>query len=248
MSLRFMAVVGGSLIFLTQVALAVTPPKNSGFEREFSSTLVLGQAQTDPMGAHAAIALEMARLSEIDATIAALEKDASKLDSDARARADATLQKLRATREAYRAAIEGALADSRQMTEEQIAQTRTALDERWNEFERDVEGYFATVNSEIAVQKVVFQARLEAEQLYWQQEIADLKASATTVAAEQRAAIEAKIADLQAQANSAKERLTKLQQAGNEAWSALRDGLADAHLLFDKTYDAIRTAIEHAKK
>ncbi len=243
MSLRLIGAVGASAI-LTQAALAFTPPPIPASERGPSSGLVLVQAQP----AHAAIGWAKERLSEIDATITTLEEDSRKLDSDARARADATLQKLRTTRDAYRAEVERAAADTGQKTQAQIAETRAALEKRWNEFELGVGQYLTSVNSEVGIRRAVFQARLEAEQRSWAQAIDDLKKSATSAAAQQRAAIDAQITQLGVQADTAKARLAKLEQAGNETWSALRDSLADARGVFDKTYDAIQTAIERAKQ
>lgn len=94
--------------------------------------------------------------------------------------------------------------DGRQQTGAQIAETRATLEARWNEFEHDLEGYLTTINSEVSLRKAVFQARVKAEELYWQQTIAEMKTSVATVAAEQRAVIEARIAQVQADADAAK--------------------------------------------
>jgi hypothetical protein len=230
-----------SLIVLPSVAPALSPPAAP-------SALVLVQAKADPLGAHAAIEWAKARLSEIDATMTTLEEDAGKLHDDARKRADEIIQRLQADREAYRAKIEGIVADGRQQTESMVADTRAALEARWSEFERDLEGYLTTINSEIALRKAVFQARMKAEEAYWRQAIADLKASASSVATERRAALDARIAAVQAEADAAKARLARLQQAGGDAWSALRDGLAEARGVFDKTQEAVRAAIERARQ
>jgi hypothetical protein len=234
-----------SLIILPSVAPALSPP---AMMPAATSALVLVQAKADPLGAHAAIEWAKARLSEIDATMATLEEDAGKLHEDARKRADEIISKLQADREAYRTKIEGILADGRQQTESMVAETRAGLEARWSEFERDLEGYLTTINSEIALRKAVFQARMKAEETYWRQTIADLKASASSVAAERRAALDARIAAVQAEADAAKARLAKLQQAGGDAWSALRDGLAEARGVFDKTQEAVRAAIERARQ
>jgi hypothetical protein len=248
MSLKLAVAAGVSVIMLPSIALALSPTTTLTSSPEATSALVLAQAESDPVDAHATIEWAKARLSEIDATIKTLEQNANKLNNDARKQADENLQKLRTIREAYRAKIEGTFADARQQTEAQIGETRAALEARWNEFEHDLDGYLATINSEVSLRRAVFLARVKAEELYWQQTIAELKTSVTAVAVERRAAIEAKIAELQASADAAKTRLATLDQAGGEAWSALRDGLTDARRAFDKTQEAVRTAIEHAKQ
>ena len=240
MSLRNL---GGGFVLAIQAAVLAMP--QYAVAQGVSSTT---ERQADPSGAHAAIDWAKSRLSEIDATIVTLEQDARKVDSEARAGANTILQKLRATRDGYRAEIERATADTRETTEARVGEMRAALDSRWSEFERDVEGYFTTVDAQIAVRKAVFEARLKAAQLYWDRAITDLRKSAENMAAEQRAALEARVAELKAQSDAARARLVKLEEAGNEMWSALREGLAEARLLFDKTHDSIRTAIERAKR
>jgi hypothetical protein len=249
MPLKLAAAAGISLIFLPSIALALSPTATLISGSEASSALVLVQAQPDPTtGAHAAIGWAKGRLSEMDATIKALEDNASKLDADARKRADETLQTLRASRDAYRAKIAETLADARQQTDAQIADTRATLEARWNDFEHDLGGYLDKIDTQVTLRQAVFDARVKAEELYWQQTIAELKTSASSVAAEQRAAIEAEIAQLQASADAAKARLAKLEQAGTEASSALSDALTDARQLFDKTQDTVRAAIKHAQQ
>jgi hypothetical protein len=100
-----------------------------------------------------------------------------------------------------------------------VADAGAALEAQWSEFERELEGYLTTINSEIALRRQVFQARAKAAEAYWRQRIADLKAQTASAAAERRAALEARIAALQLEAEAAKARLARLQVAGGQAWS-----------------------------
>jgi hypothetical protein len=236
------------LSILFSVAPAVSPAATMAPAPEAASALVRVQEKADPVGAHAVIAWAKERLSEIDATVATLEEDASKLRDEARKRADEIIAKLRASGEACRTKVEGLVTDGRQQTEAAVADARAALEAQWSTFERDLEGYLTTINSEMALRRQVFEARAKAEEAYWRQRIADLKASASSAAAERRAALEARIAALQAEADAARARLVKLQLAGADAWSALRDGLAEARVVFDRIYDAVRAAIERARQ
>jgi hypothetical protein len=184
----------------------------------------------------------------MDATVTTLEEDAGKLQDDARRRADEIISMLEAIRRAYGAKLESLLADGKQQTEAMIAEARAGLDARWSEFEHELDGYLTTINSEIALRKQVFQARAKAEEAYWRQAIADLQASASSAVAERRAGLEARIAALQAVTDGARARLVRLQLAGGETWSALRNGLAETRIAFDKTYDAVRAAVERARQ
>jgi deoxyribodipyrimidine photolyase len=214
-----------------------------------ASAFVLVQAQPEPSGVHTAIEWVKERLSEIDATLAALEEDASKRSGDAKKQADEAVQRLRTTRDAYRAKLDEALAEGQQRADAALAKARAELDARWEAFERDLDAYLSTINSEIAVRKAAFDARRKAAELYWQRTIADLEAQAkSALSPERRAAIETRIAELQAAEDKAKQRLAKLEQARHEAWSALREGLAEARQTFDKTHDKVRAAIERSKQ
>jgi hypothetical protein len=247
MFLKF-AAAAMSLSLLPSIASACAPAATMPARPEAASALVRVQATADALGVHAAIAWAKARLSEMDAIVTTLEEDAGKLRDDARRRADETIAMLRSTRQAYGAKVESLYADGKQQTEAILAEARAALDARWSEFERELDGYLTTINSEIALRKAVFEARVKAQETYWRQAIADLKASAASVAAERRAALEARIAAVQIQADAARMRLFRLQQAGGEAWSALRDGLAEARGVFDRTQEAVRAAIERARQ
>ena len=226
----------------------IAPAATAALRPPTASALILVQAKPDPLGAHAAIEWARERLLEIDATLATLEEDAGRLRDDASKRADDAIAKLRATRDAYGAKFDAVLADGRQQTEATVAEARAALEAQWSEFERELEGYFTSINSEIALRKQVFQARAKAEEAYWRQAIADLQASAASAVAERRAGLEARIAALQAVTDGARARLVRLQLAGGETWSALRDGLAEARSVFDKTYEAVRAALERARQ
>lgn len=208
------------------------------------STVLLVQTRPDPVGAHSAIGWARERLAEIDATIATLEENARKLDGDARARADAKIAELRASRDAYQVALQRAVAEEQEKAKAQLEETQAALDKSWNAFELEVQDYFDAVNSDIAVRRAVFSARLEQQQQYAQQQIADLKASAATLAAEQRAAIDTQIAQLQAQADETKVKLDELRQRSGEAWSVFRDGLSEGRALFERKYDEITKKLQ----
>lgn len=89
---------------------------------------------------------------------------------------------------------------------------------------------------------------MTADEQYSRQKIADLKRSASVAAKEQRASIDARIAELQIYADAAKTKLAKLEKAGDQSWAALRDGLNDTNKAFDKAEEAVRAAFEQAEK
>ncbi len=235
MSLRILAGAAIGIVAVPAFALAlspapVTPPT--------WMVVPAATAASDPVGAHAAIEQAKERLSEIDATISALEADADKLDSAGRQRVHDAVATLRTIRETYRKEIDGVVAQGRQLTADQIAVARTALAAPWTQFERDLDQDVAAIKLDAGQRKALVEARIRAEQAYWHGVMADLTSSATNLTAEQRAAIDIRIARVKARADEAQTRLTRLAHAGRGAWSALKKGLIDSRQIFEDTYGA----------
>ena len=192
--------------------------------------------EADPVGAHAAIAQAQERLAEIDATIAVLQEETDKVDAAARQRARDAVAGLRAIRETYRKEIDGMVARGRQMTADQLAVARAALTAPWTQFEQNLDRDVAAIKLDAEQRKALVAARIKAEQAYWQSVITDLQASAANLTAEQRAAIDARIARVRARAEQAQTRLTNLAHAGRSAWSALKQGLVSSRQVFEENY------------
>ena len=190
----------------------------------------------DPVGAHAAIAQAQERLAEIDATISVLQDDADKADGAARQKARDAVASLRTIRETYRKEIDGVVAQGREMTTAQLAMARTALTAPWVQFEQALDQDVTAVKLDAEQRKALVQARIKAEQTYWQTVITDLQATAAGLTAEQRAAIDARIARVRAHAEEAQMRLTKLGNASQSAWSALKQGLVSSRQILEQGY------------
>jgi len=194
-------------------------------------------------------------LAEADATIAALEREAAKLQGDARAKADAALKTLRDTRDAYRAQAEAAAADAKTWTDAQktwtdaqVSEAQKRLDTSWAAFQSARDSYLDAAKADLATGRAVLQAELEARRTAWLQSIEDLRTRADKVSDDQRAAIEARIAALKAQVDDAQARLARLEEASSTAWKAVQKSYADARALFYETYRSIRKAIDDASK
>lgn len=202
-----------------------------------TTTMILPAAEAaDSAGPHAAIAQAQERLAEIDATITVLQESVDTLQGAARQKAQAAVAGLRAIRQTYRKEIDGIVAQSRQMTADQLAVVRSALAAPWAQFEQSLDRDVATIKLGAEQRKALVEARIKAEQGYWQGVVADLQASAATLTVEQRAAIDARIARIKARAASAEARLNKLGHASQSAWSVLKQGFANSRQTFEETY------------
>lgn len=188
------------------------------------------------------------RLAEADATIAALERSATTLTGEARAKADASIKTLREQRDIYRAQADAAITDAKSWTDAQVRGAQERLDASWAAFQAARDSYLDTATADLATRRAVLQAELEARRKAWLQSIEDLRTRADKVAADQRAAIEARIAALKAQVDDAQARLERLEEGTSTAWRAVQKGYADARVLFYETYRSIRKAIDDASK
>ena len=222
MSLRAFAISTAILsVALPTAAFAAQPPTAA--------------VTADPVGAHAAIAEAQERLAEMDATITVLQADADSADAAVRQRAHDAVASLRTIRETYRKEIDGVVAKGREMTADQIAVAKTALTAPWVQFDHAVDGDVAAIRLNVAQRKALIQARLEAEQAYWQGVMTDLKASAKDLTIEQRAAIDARIARVKARADEAAARVGKLAHASQSAWAALKQGFVNSRQVFEES-------------
>ena len=201
-----------------------------------TGAIVRVAATTDPVGAHAAIAQAQERLAEIDATISVLQDEADKADGAVRQKARDAVASLRTIRETYRKELDGVVAQGREMTTAQLAMARTALTAPWTQFEQVLDQDVAAIRLNADQRKALIQARIVAEQTYWQGVVADLQASAAGLTAEQRAAIDARIARVRAHAEEAQSRLTKLSRASQSAWSARKQGLVSSRQILEDGY------------
>ncbi len=231
MSLRALSVLAVCAAVAPAIAWAQTPR---------TQVVAPVAASTDAVGAHAAIAQAQERLAEIDASITVLQEDADKVQGAARQRAHDAVASLRTLRETYRKEIDGVVAQGRQMTADQLTAVRAALTAPWTQFEQALDQDVAAVKLDATQRKALVEARIKAEQAYWQTVITDLQASASALTAEQRAAIDARIARVRARADEAQTRLTKLAHAGQSAWSVLKQGFVNSRQIFDETYRGTR--------
>ena len=165
-----------------------------------------------------------------------LQENADKVDGAARQRAHDAVAALRTLRETYRKEIDGVVAQGRAMTAGQIAVAKAALTAPWTQFEQALDRDVAEIKLDADQRKALVEARIKAEQGYWQSVVTDLQSSTAALTAEQRAAIDARIGRVKARIDETQTRLAKLSHASQSAWSALKQGLAHSRQIFDESY------------
>jgi len=199
MKLRFSTI---ALALLAQTALLSAPP---ALAQNAEAQADSAAPQKEPSRVHQALAWSQDRLAQLDANIAALEKDANRLQGEARTKADAALADLRKQRDAYRRRAQDAAANAKNWSDAQVAEARQALDNDWAAFQAARDKYLEESKASIATRRAVLEAELEAQQ----KALAGLRADAAKLAADQRAAIEGRIAALNADVEETKARVSK---------------------------------------
>ena len=236
MSFRILAVAVAFGTLAPSLALAAPPAAATAAAAPAADAATT----SDPAGAHAAIAQAQERLAEIDATITVMQEQADKADAAARQKARDAVAALKGIRDTYKKELDEVVARGRQMTADQLAVARSALTAPWTQFQQALDQDVRNLKLDVAQRKAIVEARIRAEQSYWQGVIADLQATAANLTAEQRAAIDARITAVRAHAEAAKSRLARLARAGQTAWSALKQGLVNSRQVFDDTYRGTR--------
>jgi hypothetical protein len=232
------------LAIVVQAALSSAP---AAFAQDSISQPAVA-SRSEPSLARQAIQWSHDRLSELDATIAVLERDAAQLQGEARAETKTALKKLRDRRDAYRTQAEDAVAKARSWSDRRVVDARKSLDEEWDAVQTAREEYLEAAKADLATRQAVLEAEFEARHKAWRKSIDGLRAEAGTLAAEQRSAIESRIDALKAQADKAKARIGRLKDASGEAWNAAKKSSAEAQQLFFDTYASIRKSLEDATK
>lgn len=238
-------------IGLALVSLSALSPASVALAQD-ASAVTQSVERDDASPARQAVKWSQNRLAELDATIALLEEKAAGLQGDASAKAEETLKALRARRDAYQAQVEDAFANAESWTDSQMEQARRSLEENWMAFLAARDAYLDAAKLSLATRRDILEAELEARQNSWRQALDELQAEAAGIAEDQRAAIDAKIAELSAEMDKAsdemKARIDRLQIASAEAKEILKQSSTDAQELFLETYVSIRKSIEDATK
>jgi DNA repair exonuclease SbcCD ATPase subunit len=237
MSRRVLPIATVLLALAPAVALAAPPAAPAAAP---AADAPATRAEPDPVGAHAAIAQAEERLAEMDATISVLQDDADKVNAAARQKAHDSVTALKTVRDTYKKEIDGVVAQSRQMTADQLRTARAALEAPYKQFDAAVDADVTQFRLDVAQRKAVVEARLKAEQSYWLGVAADLQTKAADLTAEQRAAIDARIGAVKARAAAAQARLTRLSTATRTAWSALKQGFISSGKILDDAYTSNR--------
>ncbi|HVZ53317.1 MAG TPA: hypothetical protein VG986_15230 [Pseudolabrys sp.] len=180
------------------------------------------------------------RIDEMDAALASLEARVGEVQADSKAKANQLIANLQQQRDVF----QGTVKEQRDQGEAAWSRTKTQLESQWNVFEGQVRAYIDTVGKQFEQQQTTFQDVAAAQLKAWQDAADTVQGAATKFAAERRAQVDAALKQMKADAAEAEARFQKLQQAGNESWTALSAALDESRKAFDRANQAVMDAFK----
>jgi len=160
---------------------------------------------------------------------------------------EAILARVVAQRRSWEAAIAGLRRQAGTIVEKARTDFRGAMKQISDEAEK-FQARIGDARTDLAARRAILEAGIEARQKDWQDLIDDLREDAAKLAADQRAAVDARVAALKAQADEARARAAQPQSASAEGWETTRQSYAEAQKLVFDTYASIRQTLEDAAR
>lgn len=182
------------------------------------------------------------RLDEMDAALTSLDGKAAEVQADAKDKANKVLAELRKNRDEFREAIK------KQAGAGEAAWTsaKAKLETDWNAFEAEVKKYVESYGRQFELQQATFELQATAQLKAWREAADKLASAAGEFASERRDEIESNVKRMKADAAAAEEKLRKLNEAGNQSWSALTAALTETRTVFDRANQTAREAFKRA--
>lgn len=191
---------------------------------------------------HAYLNWTKQRLDEMDATLASLEAEGSRLKAESKVKADQLIADLKKRRDEFQATVKAQL-DSAEAT---VRANMAQLESQWPGFEAQVKAYFEAVGKHVEQQQAAFRDIAAAQINAWQKAAHEFHDSAAKVAEAKRNDIDIALKQMKAGGAEAEARFQKLKQAGGESWTALSAALAESRKAFDQAnqqaWDALKRA------
>jgi hypothetical protein len=182
------------------------------------------------------------RLDELDAIIVGIEKSVAAQSEAARAEADKASARLKAARLAFQHQHDALRSDADNL-KQKAKSVRNALDEEWIEVESSLHSFLAAIANETGAVRSFAVARADAQRRSWMASLVSFGARATETLDRSRQEFEVATRRLSEEAEKLQARIADTKDAGDESWAAVKEGLAEAKAVQDRTMEKIKTSI-----
>ena len=197
---------------------------------------------TEQSGVHFYLNWAKERIDEMDAALASFEVTAGQVKAESKVKADQLVDDLKKRRDEFNATVK----KQAEAGETAWVGIRADLETKWNEFERQMQSYFASAGKQIEQQQATFAEIAAAQVKAWREATDKFRDVATKVAADRRADLDVAVKQMKADASEVEARFKRLKQAGDETWSALGAALAESRKTFDSANKAAWDAFKRA--
>ncbi|WP_449103130.1 hypothetical protein [Pseudomonas extremaustralis] len=191
--------------------------------------------------AHETVAWAKQRLDDVDAIISEAEKNAEKLREDARKDADAALVRLQASRAKLRKYYDALRAEANTV-KRGASETQDALEAEWVEVESAFQSFLSAASDQAETVRSVVVARAQAQRQSWEVSLKNLRDQAVDTVEKARGELDAAIKRLTDETEKFQVRIGEAKDAGDESWNAVKNELADARVIHDRTIQKIKEA------
>jgi predicted nucleic acid-binding Zn-ribbon protein len=190
---------------------------------------------------HETIAWAKQRLDELDAIIFEVEKASKDLSGSVRAEADDARARLEASRTSLRKSYEGLRAEAEDLkhTAEDL---QDDLDAEWVEVETSFQSFLGALTDQADTVRSIVAARVEAQRQAWDNSLKGLRDQAAETVDNARGELDAAIKHLSDEADKFQARIGEVKDAGDTSWEAVKNGLAEAKAVHDRTIVKIKGA------
>ncbi|MGA0565164.1 hypothetical protein ACO2RV_22185 [Ancylobacter sp. VNQ12] len=190
---------------------------------------------------HETVAWAKQRLDDVDAIISEAEKTAAKLKDDARAQADAALARLHASRSKVQGYYDQFRSEA-DAVKSGVDDVQGALEAEWVEVESAFQSFLSAAKDQAETVRDVVVARAQAQRKSWETSFNELRAQAEAAVEKARGDFDAAIKRLSDEAERFQARIGEAKDAGDESWTAVKAGVADAKAVHDRTIEKIKDA------
>jgi chromosome segregation ATPase len=196
---------------------------------------------TEQSYAREALAWAKQRLDDLDTIIAEVEKSAENLEDSVRQEADRVVERLRASQlklEEYEDSLRTEVATARHSVEE----IQEAIDAEWVEVESAFQSFLSIAEDRAGAVRDIVAARTQAQRQSWETALRELRDQAAEAVETARGEFDAAIKRLSDEAERFQARIGEAKDAGDESWTAVKSGLAEARAVHDRTIQRIKDA------
>ncbi|MBG3876459.1 hypothetical protein FVW20_05295 [Desulfovibrio oxamicus] len=191
--------------------------------------------------AHEAVAWAKQRLDDVDAIILEVEKATGRLADNARKEAGAALARLKESRAKQQKYYDELRAEVHAVAGG-VEKIQDALETEWVEVEAAFQAFLSASKDHAETMRDVVVARAQAQRRSWEASLKSLREQADDVVETARGELDAAIKHLSYAAEKFQTRISEAKDAGDESWTAVRNGLSQAKAVHDRTIQKIKNA------